>query len=284
LLFLLNFAMNWWLLWGAAILLRKQVRNGVLCAGAAFGAASALAVPFVPLCLAGELVLKVAVAATMVAWCFRPAGLMVLVRHTVVFFALSTFSAGITYAAALSTTAGEALPRVEWFLVAAGPLLASLPLGRLWSSLAACFRAVESARRFRFCLGGAGGTAIELEAVLDTGNTLLEPFTFRPVVVVDTALVVEQLPPRLAEVILVWQEGNMEHLPPLPDDMICRVTLIPYSTVAAGGLMFAVRPEVCEVESKGVWYACEAVVAFAVGDVRLAGRGALLPRALWPLS
>lgn len=273
--------MNWWLLWAVAILLRKQVRPEVLCVGAAFGAACAVAVLFVPLCPAGELVLKVAVAATMVAWCFRPAGSLALARQTVLLIALSAFSAGITYAAALSTTHGEAWPRVEWFLVAASPLLTSLPLRRLWSSLATCFRTLEAARRFRFRLRGS---TVELDAVLDTGNTLLEPFTFRPVVVVDTALVAEHLPPELAEVILRWQEGHMEHLPPLPDDIIHRVTLIPYKTVAASGLMLAIRPEVCEVESKGVWYACEAVVAFAVGDVRLTGGGALLPRALWPLS
>jgi len=229
-----------------------------------------------------EVVLKGAVAGTMAGLCFRPKSWLNLLKYTALLLALSAFSAGITYALALSgTTAGEAFPSVGWYLIASGPLLLSLPLKRMWSSLAVCFSAVEVARRFRFRLGGA---TIELTAVLDTGNTLLEPFTFRPVVVVDTSAVVEHLPPELRQAIVHWQAGDGGKLCALPDSIIGRVTLIPYTTVAASGLMFAVRPELCEVESKGAWQAIEAVVAFAVGEVRLCGRSALLPHALWPLS
>jgi len=273
--------MNWWLLWAAAILLRKRIGLWVLCGGAAFGAVCAFVGLFLPLTLSREIILKGAVAATMVAFCFRPVTVWALITQTAIFVALSAFSAGLTYAAALSSSSGEGWPRVEWYLVAASPLLTTLPLRRLWSFLAACVRATDAAGRFRFRLGGA---TIELGATLDTGNTLLEPLTYRPVVVVDTALVAEQLPPELREAIERWQHGDGTHLIPLPDSLICRVALIPYATVAASGLMLAIRPEVCEVESGGLWYTCEAIVAFAVGDVRLAGKGALLPQALWPLS
>lgn len=273
--------MNLWLLWATALLLRKRARLWVLCGGAAFGAVCAFVGLVIPLTLTRELILKGVVAATMVAFCFRPNTWWALITQTAIFVALSAFSAGLTYAAALSSTGGDGWPLVHWYLVAASPLLATLPLKRLWSSLAACFRATDAAGRFRFRLGGA---TVELEAALDTGNTLLEPLTYRPVVVVDTALAAEQLPALLRGAVERWQEGDATQIIPLPDSLMCKVTLIPYTTVAASGLMLAIRPDSCEVESRGTWYTFEAVVAFAVGDVRLAGKGALLPQALWPLS
>ena len=282
LLFLLNFGMNYWLLWATAILARRRVRPWQLCGSAALGAVAAFTWVLVPLTFTRELILKGVVAALMVALCFRPVTVSTLLKQTATLVALSAFSAGVTYAAALShTSSGLSPPSVGWYLVAGGPLLLSLPLRRMWSYLAACVRVIEAAGRFRFRVDG---TTVELDAVLDTGNTLVEPFTCRPVVVVDTSLVAEHLPPRLREAIERWQEGDGEQISRLPDGVIGRVTLIPYTTVAASGLMLAIRPEVCEVESRGGWHAIEAVVAFAVGEVRLTGKGALLPRALWPLS
>ncbi|MBT9177311.1 MAG: hypothetical protein DDT20_01644 [Firmicutes bacterium] len=160
--------MNWWLLWATAIIVRRTVSPWVLCGAAALGEAFAFTWLFLPLTLARELILKGVVAAVMVVGCFRPTTVAALIKQTVALMALSAFSAGVTYAVALSTTSGASTPYpyVTWYLVVASPLLVSLPLRRMWSSLSACLRAIDAAGRFRFRLGGA---TVELDAVLDTG-------------------------------------------------------------------------------------------------------------------
>ncbi|MBT9154245.1 MAG: hypothetical protein DDT39_00914 [Firmicutes bacterium] len=138
--------MNWWLLWATAILVRKTVSPWVLCGAAALGAAFAFTWLFLPLTLARELILKGVVAAVMVVWCFRPTTVAAVIRQTIALMALSAFSAGITYAIALSTTNGarSPYPYVTWYLVAVSPLLVSLPLRSMWSSLSAGLRAIAA--------------------------------------------------------------------------------------------------------------------------------------------
>lgn len=283
LLFLMNWGMNWWLLWATGIALRRQMKPWVLSLSAAFGSLCAFLWLLTPATVGKELALKSIVALSMVHLCFVPDSLSSLLKHAGVFLVMSTVCAGVTYALALtgSSTLGEALPKISWYLVVGGPLILTLPLKKLWTSLGRHFRMIEQTTRFRFYWGGQ---EIELRAALDTGNTLSEPLTYRPVVVVDSSLVATQLPEDLLFLCQRWQEYGTSCLELIPDEVMRGITLIPYINVTGSGLMLGIRPERCEIETRGGFRTVVAVVGFAPGGARLSGTGALLPLEIWPLE
>lgn len=219
----------------------------------------------------------------MVQLCFVPERFTSLVKLTTVFALLSTLIAGITYALALSGTAktGEALPRIGWYLVIGGPFILTLPIRSLWAVISKYFRRSHDSTPFRF---GVGGLLIEQESVLDTGNVLHEPLTYRPVVVVDFWTVRERLPPELSASVEAWHEGLAEGLDLLPHAFMERISLIPFSTVSGRGLMVGIRPEICELWSSGMWHKVDAVIGFSPGEAKLAGKTALLPYTVWPVD
>lgn len=282
LLFLLNWGMNWWLLWATGIVARRKVRLSALSLSAAIGSLAAFLWLLIPVSLPREILYKSLVAICMVQICFLPETFGLLARLSGSFVLLSSLLAGITYALALTGTArtGEALPRVGWYMVIGGPLLMTLPLKGLWAAVSRYFRRISHSTLFRFRLGEV---VIEQEAELDTGNDLHEPLTYRPVVVLDFALVRDWLPLELRTVIHTWQESE-QGLDNLPDWIIPRVSLIPFSSVSGTGVMMGLRPEYCELWAGGQWHKVDAVVGFAPGTIRLAGKAALLPLTIWPVE
>lgn len=282
-LFLMNWGMNWWLLWATGTALRRKIRPWVLSMSAAFGSLCAFLWLLIPATLGKELAIKSIVALAMVHLSFVPETLGSLLTHTGVFLGLSALCAGVTYALALTGSGmlGQVLPRVGWYLVVGGPLILTIPLKKLWTSLGRHFRMIEQTTRFRFYWGGL---AIELKAALDTGNTLVEPLTYRPVVVLDTGVASEQLPLDLLYLCKHWQQYGTSCLESLPEHVMRCVTLIPYTNVSGSGLMLGIRPERCEIEVGGNWANVMAVVGFASGEIKLSGTGALLPLEIWPCA
>lgn len=283
LLFLLNWGMNWWLLWATGVVMRRPTKSVNISLTAALGSLCAFLWLLIPLTLAREMLFKTIVATAMVQLCFVPERLTSLIKVTAVFVLLSALVAGITYALALSGTAktGEALPRIGWYLVIGGPFALTLPVRSLWSVISKYFRSSYDSTPFRF---GVGGGIIEQEAVLDTGNTLHEPLTYRPVVIVDFWTVRERLPPELGAAVQAWHEGITEGLDSLPHALMERISLIPFNTVSGRGLMIGIRPEICELWSSGIWHKVDAVIGFAPVETKFAGKTALLPYTVWPVD
>ena len=283
LLFFLNWGMNWWLLWATGVVMRRPTKSLTLSLTAAFGSLCSFLWLLIPVTLAREILFKTLVAIAIVQLCFLPERLSSLIKLTTVFVLLSTIVAGITYALALSGTAktGEALPRIGWYLVIGGPFVLTLPVRSLWIVISKYFRSSHDSTLFRF---GVGGEIVEQEAILDTGNVLHEPLTYRPVVVVDFWTVRERLPPELSMSVKAWHEGNTEGLDALPHGLMERISLIPYNTVSGGGLMIGIRPEICELWASGTWHRVDAVIGFSPGEAKLAGKTALLPYTVWPVD
>lgn len=285
LLFLLNWGMNCWILWATGILLRRHAKALHLFLAAASGSAFAFIWLLLPLKLFTEIVLKALVATAMVQLCFTPEKVRELIKLTLGFLGLSALCAGITYAMALSGTAktGEPLPSVAWWLVLGGPIALTLPLQRLWASLLARLSSITNAAQLRLTICG---TMFEISATLDTGNTLQEPLTARPVIVVSPDVLLNALTVQSVEQMVAWQSveqgvaevSHQQLLDCFSDSpLITKLVFIPYNTVSQSGLMLGIRPDKCEIYSKSGWHEVKAVLGIGRKDVDLMGFRALLP-------
>ena len=83
------------------------------------------------------------------------------------------------------------------------------------------------------------GKSISLDALLDTGNTLKEPFSGLPVVVVSKRNIYHLLP----EEIRNYDAGSPQ--------ITKNIRLIPYASVGGSGLLAGFMPESITVEREG---------------------------------
>lgn len=282
-LWLLNWAMNWWLLWATAKTLRRQAPRARLMWAASLGAMSSLLWLLLPGPTWVLFSLKVVVAIAMVNCCFTPRGLRQCLEHTGVFLLISALCAGLTLGMALFGVGGvsEALPSMGWYIVVGGPILMTLPVQRLWANLGRQFRHSEQSARFEFVLQGI---SVSLLGLLDTGNVLLEPLSYRPVVVVDAEAISDLLPEELLSLVYQWDKLGETLLDSLPDWLASRLTLIPYTAVAGGGMMVGIRPDSCSILVKGSWHPVDAVIGFAPLEFAAGEKFALLPAEVWPMD
>jgi len=92
---------------------------------------------------------------------------------------------------------------------------------------------------------------VMIPALLDTGNQLTDPFTQKPVIVVERAALEKLFPGDFLQKI---KEGNSEIselLGSLDDTWATRIRLIPYNSVGkSNGLMVGFRPDIVVIKNK----------------------------------
>lgn len=97
-----------------------------------------------------------------------------------------------------------------------------------------------------------GANRVSLTALVDTGNTLRDPVSGRPVLVVDAAVAARLLP--------LSREQLAHPVETLATAKLQGLRLIPYSAVGqSAGLLLGIRADSVEVEGKNMEY----IVAFA---------------------
>lgn len=227
--------------------------------------------------------LQLVVATAMVNFCFPSRGFRQCLELTGMFLLISALCAGLTLGMAFLGVggAGEGLPSIGWYIVVGGPILMTIPVQRLWANLGRQFRRREQGASFEFVLQGV---AITLLGILDTGNVLLEPLSYRPVVVVDASAIKDLLPEGLLSLVYQWDKLGEKALDSLPDALASRLTLIPYTAVAGGGMMVGIRPDSCAILVQGIWRHVDAVIGFAPLEFSAGEKFALLPAQVWPMD
>lgn len=240
--FLLNFVVDYLLLLSAGRLAGEVLRRGRLALGAALGAAYAGAV-FLPglgflvhpLCKVGAGVLTVLAGY---------GGSRRLLRVCLVFFAVSaSFGGGIL---ALQLLGNRSLT------LANGVLSSPLDLKLVLLSAAGCYglitllfqRAAHHSPRRELApaVVELGGRRAVLTALVDTGNTLTDPATGRPVLVAEGEKVKDLFPPGTApsRAELYDPAGAMERL----SGAGLRCRLLPYQAVGVEcALLLALRSD-----------------------------------------
>ena len=236
LLILLNFVANYLLLLITARMSGRVIRRPLLALSALVGAGYAAA-PFLGAAWLGHPVCRAAAGVLMVVIAFgRERGLG---RTVLIFFGASAALGGMVWAAELlggGTLTLENGVLYSWVDIRLLLLLLILCYGVLTAAFDRAFRH-RRAELAPVAVTGCGGTA-ELTALVDTGNTLTDPATNRPVLVAEGERCRALLP------FAVPLDRPVEALERLAAAGRTDFRLIPFRAVGVDrGLLLAVRPE-----------------------------------------
>lgn len=249
-LFLLNFIVNYLLLLATAKLAGELIRRWRLALGAALGALYAAAVFFPgmgfllhPLCKLGFAVLLLLAGF---------GGSRRLLRVTLVFFGLSCAFGGGIFAIGLLGGRGLSLKN--------GILYSAMDLRLVLLSAAVCYviltlvfrrTARHDVRELIPTILTLGNRRVALTALVDTGNTLTDPATGRPVMVADADRILPLIPcgSELSEASFQDPVATMERLSGAEHGR--RFRLLPYQAVGVEcGMLLALRLDRAQVGEK----------------------------------
>ncbi len=244
-LFLLNWIVNYLLLLATGKLAGEVLRRLRLGLGAALGALYAAAVFFPGMGFLLHPLCKLAAAVVMLLVGYG--GSRRLLRVTLVFFGLSCAFGGSIFAIGLLGGRGLSLRN--------GILYSAMDLRLILLSAALCYVVLtlvfrRTARHERRELVPAvltlGERRVALTALVDTGNTLTDPVTGRPVMVADGEQVAQLLPEGLAGCSL---DDPAEALAELSERYgPKRFRLLPYQAVGVEcGMLLALRLDRAQV-------------------------------------
>ena len=247
-LFLLNAAVDYLLLLASARLAGEPLARLRFLLGAALGGLYAVAIFLPGLSFLARPPCRLAAAVLMVLAAFWKS--QRLLRQVVIFLALScAFGGGVL---AIGLLGGRGLT------LSNGVLYSGMDLKIVLLSAAGCYGALTllfqrtgrhtaAAGELRPVRLTLGERQVSLTALVDTGNTLTDPATGRPVLVAEADCVEELLPPgiRPSPADLRDPAGALERL---EDPWRRRFRLLPYRSVGVDrGLLLAVRVDQVQV-------------------------------------
>ena len=247
-LFLLNAAVDYLLLLASARLAGEPLARLRFLLGAALGGLYAVAIFLPGLSFLARPPCRLAAAVLMVLAAFWKS--QRLLRQVVIFLALScAFGGGVL---AIGLLGGRGLT------LSNGVLYSGMDLKIVLLSAAGCYGALTllfqrtgrhtaAAGELRPVRLPLGERQVSLIALVDTGNTLTDPATGRPVLVAEADCVEELLPPgiRPSPADLRDPAGTLERL---EDPWRRRFRLLPYRSVGVDrGLLLAVRVDQVQV-------------------------------------
>ena len=288
-LLLLNFCMDFLLLWSAGRCLRRRVSLPRLLAASALGSVYAAAMVWeLPRWLWSAPV-AVAVSLLLLALAYPGGSPRERVRLAVAFYLIACAAGGAALAAAgllqdsLWFGLSSARSRLRW-----ATLLLTVPV----TLIAGCrgytaLRRAWSRESFRARLQvSAAGRRAELTALIDTGNDLTEPLTGLPVVVADYRALAALLPERLRQAWTADPEQPERVLQSLSqsadtDGWLRRLRLIPFTSIGRkSGLLLGFRADLVVLEQQGRRVSGQAVVALSRGVIGSGGYQAVVNPAL----
>lgn len=246
----LNLWIDFLLLLATARILRLPRRRWRMVVGALIGAASSCLIFLPALPALASAALKLAAACLVLLAAFPWRGATLYIKEVAVFFVISTIFAGM--AGALYVFAAP-----QGFYVVGGVVYYDVPPLALVILTVASYGALCLFDRFtrkKAPLGkdyrllvDCGGKTAAVRALYDSGNTLTEPFSGSPVVVVRRAALEGILPQDLAGALA--DPAVLEPEPPQGGAAAVglrvnrRVRLVPFRSVGGDGLLPAFQPD-----------------------------------------
>ncbi len=246
LLFVVNFMINTLLLAGATALAGERLARARLLLAAVMGALYSVLIFFPALSPLYAWGLRLTTGAVMV-WVGVPThGVLRYLRALLYFYLTLGLYGGGMYLFYTFTAAGARM------LCSNGVYYIDLPL---WLLLGLSF-AFYGLIRLAALLGqkkhpvdgvveievAIGGCFRNVRALIDTGNSLQDPITLAPVIIVEAQMLQDCLPEELLQAVRRRDSGALEQLAGQYPRLRCR--LLPYRGLQGEGhLLFALRPE-----------------------------------------
>lgn len=274
-LLVLNYVINMLLIVCTAKLTGRRPKRRRIVAAALFGSASALTIflPFFGFFV--EFFLKLAVAAAIVLIAFPYIDLRSYAKQLFVFFACSFFFGGVMLGVWIAFSPGGMLyyNGVVYFDISSVTLIGTSAIAYGVLVLANRF---ARAGRVKTAIYDTSvyyrGGSVALRGLVDTGNSLYEPFSDLPVMVCRLESIAPLLPQGVADAI---RRG--EHLEANFGSYHFPMRLVPFGNVGDNGMVPAFRPDKVLLHGDDGQYRVENVyVAITTQPIGGAGYNALL--------
>lgn len=262
-LFVLNLAVNYLILLATAKISAVYINRVKILLGAALGGAYAVAAVLIAQSLTQSIWFKIGAAVIMLLVCFgRERGLL---RIALIFFAVSAAFGGIVLAVSLIGGGGAREALVPVSLKVLLPSFAAA-----YAVTALIFKKLGRRRAGGFAqiVIKNAGRKTELNSLIDTGNSLIDPISGGKVLIAEAGALAPLFERRAAEIICSGSKNPTQMLENLSGcDTAFR--LIPYSAVGLErGLLLAFKPESVTVNGKNA-----AGLLVAVSPTRLSEGG-----------
>ncbi len=229
-----NFLVDYFLLYTAGQLSASALSRTRLCLGALLGGVCSCTILLPPLPFILNAAVTLSVCAAMTAVSFGFGGWRQYLRRAAYVLLIT-----VCYGGAMLAIRLAAAPR--GLAINNGAVYIDIPPELLVLTTVVCYAAVSlfSGRLRRRNLIRSrcsvtienGGSKVTLDAIVDTGNLLNEPFSGLPVIVAEQDALSSVLPVGFAQ----FASGNA-------GDHSADIRVIPYSGVGGGGMMLAFRP------------------------------------------
>lgn len=248
-LLVINYVVNLLLLLSVGKLSGRTPKRRKIVTAALFGAATSLTIflPFMGIFL--SVLLKLVISASIILIAFPYISARMFFIQVFLFFAVSFCFAGIMMGIML-------LFSPEWMTYYNGVVyfnISPLPLIMLtivsYAALTIAGRILHAGRPsgdlYRVTVY-MGGNAVMLDGLVDSGNTLREPFSGSPVVVCFVGELAQVLPPQLINAVEI---GNI--FGPDMHGFGLKIRLIPYENVGGSGVLPAVKADFITIAKRG---------------------------------
>jgi len=232
----INLIVNYFLILAAAFISRTEFSRKRVLLGAVVGAISSLIIFIPAVHIALSVLIKLILSALIVMCSFENKSVMQFFRRYMTFFLVNFIFAGIMLAVWFTL-------KPEGMVYNNGALYFDINAVMLVTMTAVCYVIVTVVSKLlrrhapeTHC-GKAeitvGANSVRSDALLDTGNGLLDAFTGKPVVIAQYDSVKSLLPPELNG---FFGSGSLSDCE-VPDSWSGRLRLIPFNTVGCKGLL-----------------------------------------------
>lgn len=249
-LFLINFMMDFFILWVVKQILKEKVSLKRLIMGAAFGAMALCLLIFSPSFL-HNLIAYILISLVMVLISFGYGGFRVYIKKVVLTYLVAICLGGTGIFLFYYTRVGGLLGNfilfqlnnMSWKLLLASIIL-SFALIKFFMYYFGRY-IMNKKQRFPITIWFKGGSR-QLMGLVDTGNTLVDPFTDYPVVVVESSKFKDLLPQNQTPIVKADGNINMEewHAAHGQSDIEVSFRLIPFSSLGKNnGFLLGFKPD-----------------------------------------
>lgn len=259
-LILVNFVMDFFIIWAAGKLANVRFRIVRIVFASVLGAVYSLIVFFPDVTYLNTLLGKVFFSFIMIITAFAPLTIRSFFRSLVYFYLVSFAMGGAVIGAVyltdelpLSVQVLSGVPSVlrdfniAWLLVGLG-VAVILGLG----GIVFLRRSWLQQQLLKKLVIHFIDKKVTVQALLDTGNQLMDPLTNKPVIVVEFGCLKDILPENISRSILENDDISLldfnEHV---GSEWAARLRLIPYNSVGRShGMLLGVKPDLVEIISK----------------------------------
>lgn len=257
LLLIENFIINLIIMHITSRLSKVKTTKIKLILGSALGALYVLVVFFPSLKIFLTLLMKIAVSILMIIIVFTPERFKDFFKTLAIFYIVTFAFGGAAFALFYLTGQGKVINGI-FFINSFPSSLLVIALGVGYILLVSCWDYIQNRimnESFMYNLEiQINNKNIKVDAILDTGNSLKDPISNLPVIVVEYDAIKLALPDRMSNIFGSQKDDvNYERLYKLLEntDWIFKIRLIPFSTLGKqNGILVGIKPDGVTLSSK----------------------------------